>query len=396
MKIVLVSNWYSENMGYSENILPKALAYFGHEVHLITSTAQIYYNSKFYDKTYGVYLGPPIVPMGSKKIFGYFLHRLPFEGGREIKLTGLVKKLGEIKPDIVQTFDIDRSNVYPLATARVKLGYKLFTEMHLHASIYPNYNKRSFLELIAWYWRLGRFMNKINRETSLCYPIAKDCAAIARVIYKVPEKKIKVQSLGTDTQLFKPIDSAEEKTRRINTRSQLGFAPDDIVCIYTGRITRDKGPSVLAKAIDLLQNNNETRYKALFVGLGEEEEIGVIRNTRGCVIKGFVPVHKLPEFYQASDIGVWPCQESTSQLDAIACGLPLIINDQVAVKERVDGNGLMYKLMDHEDLAGKLLELKNEEKRVLLGKAGAEKAQRDFSWIKLAKERIEDYQNCEA
>src|SRR5687768_1444482 len=104
MKIVLVSNWYSENMGYSENILPKALAHLGHEVHLITTTAQIYYNSKFYDQTYGVYLGPPIVEKGSKQIDGYFLHRLPFKAGREIQIQGLVEKIMEIKPQIVQTF----------------------------------------------------------------------------------------------------------------------------------------------------------------------------------------------------------------------------------------------------------------------------------------------------
>jgi hypothetical protein len=50
MKIVFVTAWYSEGMGYLENCLPKAIAKLGHEVHIITSTAQVYYNHEYYAK----------------------------------------------------------------------------------------------------------------------------------------------------------------------------------------------------------------------------------------------------------------------------------------------------------------------------------------------------------
>ena len=48
MKIVIVADWFSENMGYAENCLPKALAELGHDIHVVTSTAQVYFNTKFY------------------------------------------------------------------------------------------------------------------------------------------------------------------------------------------------------------------------------------------------------------------------------------------------------------------------------------------------------------
>ena len=35
MKIVHINIWYSSGFGYTENMLPKALAEEGHEVHLI-------------------------------------------------------------------------------------------------------------------------------------------------------------------------------------------------------------------------------------------------------------------------------------------------------------------------------------------------------------------------
>jgi len=392
MKIVLVSTWYSENMGYSENTLPKSLAYLGHEVHLITSTAQVYYNSKFYDSTYRKFIGPPILEPVSKQIDGYTLHRLPLkEKLLGIKIEGLIDKVAEIKPDIVQTFDIDGLNTYSLALAQPKFGYKLFTEMHMHASVYPSYQTKKLLRIIKWYWKWGRFLKKINDATVLCYPIAADCADIAKIVFKVPENKLKIQSLGTDTQLFKLITTPLEAEQRKEIRNQFGFTDADIVCVYTGRITKDKSPSVLAEAIKILHQRNETHYKALFVGIGEKEEVEKIKNTPGCVVKNFVPVFDLPKYYQASDIAVWPNQESTSQLDAIACGLPLIINDTVTIKERVEGNGLFYKLMDTKDLANKLLDLKNESIRKEYGEAGVTKAQNQFSWIKIASERVKDY-----
>ena len=76
LKIVVISDWFSEKMGYAENFLPKALAQLGHDVHVITSTAQVYYSSADYNKTYKPFLGNNIVNDGISKVDGYVLHRL--------------------------------------------------------------------------------------------------------------------------------------------------------------------------------------------------------------------------------------------------------------------------------------------------------------------------------
>ena len=60
MKIAVITSWFSESMGYSENFFPKALAALGHDVHVISSTAQVYFNSPMYEKTYRKHLGPAI------------------------------------------------------------------------------------------------------------------------------------------------------------------------------------------------------------------------------------------------------------------------------------------------------------------------------------------------
>lgn len=389
MKIALVTNWYSENMGYSENILPKALAHLGHDVHVISSTAQVYYDSAFYAQTYQPYLGPPVVEAETRKIDNYTLHRLPFRNRDGIVIGRLTDRIRELDPDVVQTFDIDR-NVYRIAGMPAQ-RFKLFTELHLHASVFPGYKNLGLAGKLRWFFKVGRYMPLINRHTMLCYPIAEDCADIARVIYKVPDEKLKVQSLGTDTQLFSPCLTEQDKEDRDKLRSNLGFASSDIVCIYTGRITPDKGPSILARAVGALHARGNMQFKALFVGIGEASEMEAIRREPGCVITDFVRAVELPRYYRAADIGVWPLQESTSQLDAIACGLPLIVNDRVTVRQRVEGNGLFYRMGDATDLANQLEKLIDSAVRTELGARGTNNAVTNFSWIKLARERVADY-----
>ena len=391
MKIALLTNWYSENMGYSENVLPKALAQLGHEVHVISSTAQVYYNSPFYQTTYQPYLGSAIVKTGQKAIDNYTLHRLPFHDRGGIVINGLEEKLAEIRPDIVQSFDID-FNVYQVAQHVLETPFQLFTEMHLHASVFPNYRKLSLAGQLMWYWKIGRYLRQINQRTVLCYPIADDCADIAKILYKVPAEKIRIQSLGTDTQWFSPCETPEHWKEREHLRSEWGFTPSDIVCIYTGRITPDKGPSILARAVGHLQERGKSQFKALFVGIGQPSEMDLVRSVPGCVITDFVRASELPKYYRSADIGVWPLQESTSQLDAIACGLPLIVNDTVTVTQRVDGNGLFYRMGDSQDLARKLEELEDPAVRKLMGANGIKNAVENFSWIKLARERVIDYE----
>ena len=81
-------------------------------------------------------------------------------------------------------------------------------------------------------------------------------------------------------------------------------------------------------------------------------------------------------------------------LDAAACGLPLIISDGVVYREHVEGNGLVYRMNDLNDLVTKLLELESPDVRVRLGAHGAEKMRSEFSWDFVARRRISHYRQA--
>jgi glycosyltransferase involved in cell wall biosynthesis len=174
-------------------------------------------------------------------------------------------------------------------------------------------------------------------------------------------------------------------------RQSLGYEENDIVCVYTGRFTASKGPELLAEAIAWLQQNGHTEFKGLFVGQGDKTCEQLIASTPGCKIHPFVETDRLPMFYQACNIGVWPLQESTSQLDAAACGLPIIINDAVEDTFRINGNGLQYEDRNPVDLAAQMLSLRSPERRKEMGANGSRKIAERYSWNAIARERESDF-----
>lgn len=388
MKIVILSIWYSEKMGYVENLLSKALASLGHEVHVITSTAQVYYNEPNYDIIYKPYLGERIQKESVKEIDGFKLHRLPFlEIGNKIVIKQLGAKLKEIKPDIVQAFDAFSFLTLQGAFYKPILGYKFFTANHIVASVFPLYSNSKvnlFKRLVFYLTRTipGRIC---SWSTSICYPATIDAMEIAVKYYGVQKKKVKQAYLGVDTDIFHP---KKESDGSSEVRKQLEIKESELLCIYTGRFTEGKNPLCLAKAVDKLVEMNEP-FKALF--LGDGPQVDEIKKMKACIVHDFVPYQELSKYYQIADIGVWPRQESTSMLDATASGLPIIISDRVQAKERVDGNGLIYTENDVDSLIESLLKLKDEELRAKLANNGVNKIKNKYSWIKIAIERVKDY-----
>src|SRR5436309_489248 len=154
MRIALISDWFSEKMGYAENCLPKAMASLGHDIHLVCANVQPYFDSPSYQQTYEPFIGPPVVSSGTAHLDGFVLHRLPHQVlmGR-LRIRGLLAKLRKLRPAVVQTFEVAALSTYEAALARPLLRYKLFLETHFHASVFP---RRLPGWQLASAWILGR------------------------------------------------------------------------------------------------------------------------------------------------------------------------------------------------------------------------------------------------
>ena len=143
----------------------------------------------------------------------------------------------------------------------------------------------------------------------------------------------------------------------------------------------DFHPSTLAKGMAV---------RGLFIGNGPQSE--TIAACEGCTLLPFRPHRELPPYYRAAEIGVWPTQESMSMLDAAACALPIIVNDTLIARERIEGNGITYRLNDADDLAEKIRWLSDPDRRRALGSTGARRMIELFSWGAIAQRRLADYE----
>lgn len=395
MRIAILSETFAKNMGYMGNMLPRHLARLGAEVHMVTLDLPPYYQIKDFKETYQDFTGSTVMKAGATEEYdGYRLHVLahkPLAG--YMYMSGLSEKLKEIRPDVVYSMAAIGWIALQAALLKPAHGYKLFTGSHTTASVFPlatQKNSPLHPALIRNAITRGVPGRMVSLLSEKCYGATGDCADVAVRFFGVQKSKIDVCPLGVDTDMFRPLQGSAGLERRREVRARFGVRDEEILCIYTGRFSQEKNPLVLAKAVAKLQAMGEP-YRALFFGNGVQLE--EIRAQSGCIPHPFVPVEELGDYFRASDIGVWPTQESTSMLDAAACGLPIVVNDTLLATERVEGNGVMYRLDDVDDMVRVLLSLKHEEVRKRLGAVGAEKMRGSFSWESIARRRLDDMKN---
>lgn len=397
MRVVFISETFSETMGYIGSMLPKSMAKLGVDVHVVTTNLLPYYQTKDFERTYSALIKKEDQNNDEtiQEFDGYKIHRLRYKKSLGYtRLLGLKKKLEELNPDVVQTFA--SVGWIPLDASLLKtyLKYKLFVTNHTTASVFPlaqqkkRWWHKDYLKNFLVRWLPGRLASFSSEK---CYVATPDCADIAFRFLGIQKSKINICPLGVDTDIFGPCQSFEELQERARWRKKFGFSESDIVCIYTGRFSTDKNPALLAQAIEQLTAKGEP-FKGLFVGNGVQEE--EIRNTAGCQVHPFVNVKELNKFFWMADIGVWPTQESTSMLDAAASGIPVIVNNTVKATERFEGNGTTYRLNDLESLVLCIQSLKDASLRKQLGTCGAEKMLNRYSWLEIAKQRLDDYEHA--
>lgn len=135
---------------------------------------------------------------------------------------------------------------------------------------------------------------------------------------------------GIDRNHFIPGD-------RRRARREVGLPAEDGIVLYVGRLARDKNVATLLRAFAML-NGSVPPARLLIIGDGPTKphlvslarELGV---ESLATFRPFVPHYRLPAYYQAADVTVVPSDKAETfcmvALEAIACGCPVIVTDQV-------------------------------------------------------------------
>jgi glycosyltransferase involved in cell wall biosynthesis len=336
-----------------------------------------------------------LVPDREFEYQGYRVHVLAHQSiGGLMRMKGIGRKLRELQPDVVYSLSAIGWIALEAALWRLVMRYSLFTGSHTAASTFPLYHSKA-----PWY-DTRRAKNLLARKipgrlisylTERCYGPTVDCAEIAWRFFGVQRAKVKVMHLGVDTDVFFSTESLHSMSERLTVRKELKFDYDDIVVVYSGKLTREKNVPILADAVETLRDEG-LKFELLVIGDGPERESLIRRNNVRLI--PYQPYDRLGRFYRAADIGVWPSNESTSMLDAAACGLPLVVSDGIIYRDHVTGNGRVFNAGSLDSLVSVLRELRDKELRIQLGAEGARKMLQDFSWLEHARRRLREYQDC--
>jgi len=342
MRIMIASSTYApakNGQAVFTTNLAEGLATRGHKVMVVVDS-----NHKLESHT--LVKGVEVVELGSisLNIFHSAVHFSPFPGSEVRRL------VNSFQPEIVHIQDH-----YPSCRAAVhearKQGIKIVGSNHFIpenlAPYVPILSKvKSVFDWVLWKWMLDvyKHVDVISAQSK---------AAADLIQHQGLRKPILSISCGLDLQIYHP----DPKFNQQIYRDRFGIDLHKKAFLFLGRLDGEKRIDLLLRAMQRLSRDD---IQMVIAGEGRAEEslhrmAADIQNKRIIVFTGFVPAEDIPGLMNSVDVFIMPSEAellSISTLEAMACGLPVLLADALALPElvRTGQNGYLFKPGDVEDL----------------------------------------------
>lgn len=240
--------------------------------------------------------------------------------------------------------------------------------------------------------RIGKLVAGIYRRTYGSYTVKRvDKIIVTSGSYHATSRSVwkyspEIIPNTVDADRFNPKNDGSA------VREKHGIGPDEPTVLFVGRIVWHKGIEYILEASALLKN-----VKFLVVGSGENlKKYKAKAETMGVgdrvIFTGRLSWADLPQYYAACDVFTLPSISrleafGIATLEAMATGKAVVVADIPGVREVIESGkqGLIFDVMDSEDLASKLSTLvENPELRKKMGAEGRKKVEEQFLVSKVA------------
>ena len=274
--------------------------------------------------------------------------RLP--GGRVVVApVGLARELAAFRPDVIHNHSMAAMGTQALAAARW-LDVPILSTCHVYLAGFLGYAPLPLDRIpgtahAAWRYTVA-FFNRFPLVTTPSQVMARELTAHG---LRVPVVAV---SNGVDIRLFCPGPRVSGK--------------DGVTVLHVGRLSYEKNVDLLLRAFARIAGECPAA-RLTIVGDGPDRaalarlagELGLGERVR---FTGFVPHEQLPALYQAADLFATASTIETQGLvvlEAMACGLPVVGVDALALPEAVyhGVNGLLARAGDEAALAQRLAHL---------------------------------------
>lgn len=323
MKIVMLCEFFNEELEYQENLLAKYYVKHNHDVVIITSTVDSvfdYYNDK-HDKSISsreYYSdGAKIVKLQYKWI--RFKSRLR----KYIDITPILERE---KPDLIYIHDIMLNILEAVSYKKRHDNCKMIMDYHAD---YSN-SAKSWLSLNILHKLIRKqlYFNPSRKYLSMIFPIVPASFTFLKEVYGVRDSEMELLPLGADTDLG---NATREKNCGLIVREKHNIAHDDFVIFTGGKLNEAKKTHLLIKAFT---NINLSKLHLIIVGkageMDKDYEILLKKlsiNNVNIHFTGWLKNKQVYEYLDASDLAVFPASQSILWQQAISMRLPLIVGD---------------------------------------------------------------------
>ncbi|MDR7073321.1 glycosyltransferase family 4 protein [Fictibacillus barbaricus] len=345
MRIVHVIGYFQPEYGYEEYYLAREQVKQGHNVHVITSNLiWPFPNISKKDR---------LRITGSNIVDGINVHRLKtWVEFRDFILFGGVKNiLTKLKPDIIHVHE-PRQGFYGLAIRKYAKSHNISYVVDIH-----EYHSGSFFNKLDYFIFRKRFMKPILNDASNIFSMTVQTKQFLEEKFKC--KNSIYIPLGADSEKY-----YFSKNIREAIRAKLDIAYDEILLVFSGKITKTKGIEEIFNNVRYLLNKGYL-VKLLLVGKGDKNYLSILKSSikdikNKVLFMDEVTTDELYMYFNAADIGIWPISPTISILEGLACGLPIIVADNEIVGNLVDiDSGVKMKsLYDHNIVELAIINLK--------------------------------------
>lgn len=320
MKIVMLCDFYNEDLEYQENLLAKYYVKHGHEVIIITSTFESvfdYYSDKHDNSK----------PMRTYHHGGARIIKLPYRfniANRLRAYTRIDPILEEFQPDLIYVHDIMLNLPECIDYKKRHKNCRMILDYHAdYSNSGKNWLSLKVLHGIARKW----YLDQARPHLSKIFPIVPASATFLNDIYDVPHAEMELLPLGADIDLINDIRAEGSRT---SLRERYGIGADQAVIFTGGKLAPAKRTELLIDALGMLStevhlmvigqaSESDAAYEALIKAKGSK--------TPNVRFTGWLGKTDIYRHLLMSDLAVFPASQSILWQQAIACGLPLICGD---------------------------------------------------------------------
>ena len=313
MKIVHVTGYYIKDMAYQENLLPAGQAVNGHNVTIITGRNEPSFQFNKHNR---------IKPLGKFKdglvTINRLEHHYEMPNNRGPILKNLYHNIKNEKPEILFIHDVGFSLL-------IGIIYKLFnTHISLQMDCHSTEANAANSKLgPAYHLLFGIIIFLFQRCFKSFFGVTPETIEFMHKRYFICKNKIDLLPLPGDAKYL------EYKEKICSDwRKKYGFSKKDLLLVHTGKLPEDKETLATLKAFSNLQNKFRNLHLIVAGSITKEfqDTFDSFSGKYQIHFLGWKSSDELREIYSSCDLMVQPGSLSNSFLDAICCGLPVLLD----------------------------------------------------------------------